>query len=69
MAVETGDAALPKSESAPRFKPYDVVGSGAFCPERSVSAAIILPEVNVAAMNGHLAEINRPGPEQAARSP
>jgi hypothetical protein len=69
MGIETGDAALLKSESAPRFKPYDVVWSGAFCPERSVSADIILPEVNVAAMNGHLAEINRRGPEHAARSP
>jgi hypothetical protein len=32
---------------------------GAICPERSVGAAIIMPEVNVAAMNEHLAEISR----------
>jgi hypothetical protein len=32
---------------------------GAICPERSTGAAIIMPEVNVAAMNEHLAEINR----------
>ena len=32
---------------------------GAICPERSVGAAIIMPEVNVEAMNEHLAEISR----------
>jgi putative transposase len=32
---------------------------GAICPERSVGAAIVMPEVNVAAMNEHLAEISR----------
>ena len=32
---------------------------GAICPERSTGAAIIMPEVNVAAMNEHLAEISR----------
>ena len=32
---------------------------GAICPERSTGAANIMPEVNVAAMNEHLAEINR----------
>ena len=32
---------------------------GAVCPERSTGAAIIMPEVNVEAMNKHLAEISR----------
>jgi hypothetical protein len=32
---------------------------GAICPERSIGAAIIMPEVNVEAMNEHLAEISR----------
>jgi len=32
---------------------------GAICPERSTGAAIIMPEVNVEAMNEHLAEISR----------
>jgi hypothetical protein len=32
---------------------------GAICPERGTGAAIIMPEVNVAAMNEHLAEISR----------
>jgi hypothetical protein len=32
---------------------------GAICPERSTGAAIIMPEVNVAAMNEHLVEISR----------
>ena len=32
---------------------------GAVCPERSTGAAIIMPEVNVEAMNEHLAEVSR----------
>jgi hypothetical protein len=32
---------------------------GAICPERGTGAAIIMPEVNVEAMNEHLAEISR----------
>ena len=32
---------------------------GAICSERSVGAAIVMPEVNVEAMNEHLAEIRR----------
>ena len=32
---------------------------GAICPERGTGAAIIMPEVNVAAMNEHLGEISR----------
>jgi hypothetical protein len=32
---------------------------GAICPERSVGAAIVMPEANMAAMNEHLAEISR----------
>jgi len=32
---------------------------GAICPERSTGAAIVMPEVNVEAMNEHLAEISR----------
>ena len=32
---------------------------GAICPERSTGAAIIMPEVNIEAMNEHLTEISR----------
>ena len=32
---------------------------GAVCPERGAGAAVVLPEVNVEAMNIHLAEISR----------
>ena len=32
---------------------------GAVCPARQTGAAVIMPEVNVAAMNEHLAEISR----------
>ena len=32
---------------------------GAVCPERGIGAAVVLPHVNVEAMNIHLAEINR----------
>ena len=32
---------------------------GAICPERATGAAIVMPEVNVEAMNEHLAEISR----------
>ena len=32
---------------------------GAVCPQRSTGAAIIMPEVNVEAMNEHLAEISQ----------
>jgi hypothetical protein len=32
---------------------------GAICPQRSVGAAIVIPEVYVEAMNQHLAEITR----------
>jgi DDE superfamily endonuclease len=32
---------------------------GAVCPERRVGAAVVMPEVNVAAMQAHLAEISR----------
>jgi hypothetical protein len=32
---------------------------GAICPERRIGAAIVMPEVNVEAMNEHLAEISR----------
>jgi hypothetical protein len=32
---------------------------GAICPQRSVGAAIVIPEVYVEAMNQHLAEISR----------
>jgi len=33
--------------------------SGAVCPERGIGAAVVLPHVNVDAMNIHLAEISR----------
>ncbi len=32
---------------------------GAVCPQRGVGAAVVLPHVNVEAMNAHLAEIGR----------
>jgi hypothetical protein len=32
---------------------------GAVCPERQTGAAIVMPEVNVEAMNEHLAVISR----------
>ena len=32
---------------------------GAICPERCIGAAIVMPEVNVEAMDQHLAEISR----------
>jgi len=32
---------------------------GAVCPERGIGAAVVLPHVNVEAMNIHLAEISR----------
>ena len=32
---------------------------GAVCPERGVGAAVVLPHVNIEAMNAHLAEIGR----------
>ncbi len=32
---------------------------GAVCPERGVGAAVVLPQVNIEAMNIHLAEIGR----------
>src|SRR5437764_14941780 len=32
---------------------------GAICPERRTGAAIIMPEVNIEAMNEHLTEISR----------
>ena len=45
---------------APRDRRYDwAYLFGAICPERSTGAAIIMPAVNVAAMNEHLAEISR----------
>jgi hypothetical protein len=34
---------------------------GAICPERCTGTTIIMPEVNVAAMNEHQAEISRRG--------
>jgi hypothetical protein len=32
---------------------------GAICPQRSTGAAVVMPEINVEAMNEHLAEISR----------
>jgi hypothetical protein len=32
---------------------------GAICPQRSAGAAVVMPEINVEAMNEHLAEISR----------
>ncbi len=45
---------------APRDQRYDwAYIFGAVCPARGVGAGLILPEVNAAAMNLHLAEIAR----------
>ena len=45
---------------APRDRRYEwVYLFGAVCPERRVGAAVIMPEVNIDAMNEHLAEISR----------
>ena len=45
---------------APRDRRYEwAYLFGAICPERRTGAAIIMPEVNIAAMNEHLAEISR----------
>jgi hypothetical protein len=45
---------------APRDRRYDwTYLFGAICPQRSVGAAVIMPAVNVEAMNEHLAEISR----------
>jgi len=45
---------------APRDRRYEwAYLFGAVCPERGTGAAIIMPEVNVEAMNEHLAEISR----------
>jgi len=46
---------------APRDRRYEwaYLFGGAICPERSTGAAIIMPEVNIEAMNEHLTEISR----------
>ena len=45
---------------APRDRRYEwAYLFGAICPERRVGAAVIMPEVNIEAMNEHLAEISR----------
>ena len=45
---------------APRDRRYEwAYLFGAICPERRTGAAVIMPEVNVEAMNEHLAEISR----------
>jgi hypothetical protein len=45
---------------APRDRRYEwAYLFGAVCPERSTGAAVIMPEVNIEAMNVHLAEISR----------
>jgi DDE superfamily endonuclease len=45
---------------APRDRRYEwAYLFGAICPQRSTGAAVIMPAVNVAAMNEHLAEISR----------
>ena len=45
---------------APRDRRYEwAYLFGAVCPERSAGAAIVMPEVNVEAMNEHLTEISR----------
>jgi hypothetical protein len=45
---------------APRDRRYDwAYLFGAVCPERSIGAAVIMPAVNVEAMNEHLTEISQ----------
>jgi DDE superfamily endonuclease len=45
---------------APRDRRYDwAYLFGAICPQRSIGAAVIMPAVNVEAMNEHLVEISR----------
>ena len=45
---------------APRDRRYEwAYIFGAVCPERAVGAAVVMPHVNVAAMQEHLAEIGR----------
>jgi hypothetical protein len=45
---------------APRDRRYDwAYLFGAVCPQRSIGAAVIMPAVNVEAMNEHLVEISR----------
>ena len=45
---------------APRNRRFEwACPFGATCPERSVGATIVMPEVNIAAMNEHLAKISR----------
>jgi DDE superfamily endonuclease len=45
---------------APRDRRYEwAYLFGAICPERRTGAAIIMPEVNIEAMNEHLGEISR----------
>ena len=45
---------------APRDRRYEwAYLFGAICPERCTGAAIIMPEVNIEAMNEHLTEISR----------
>lgn len=45
---------------APRDRRYEwVYLFGAICPERQTGAAIIMPQVNVEAMNEHLMEISQ----------
>jgi putative transposase len=45
---------------APRDRRYEwAYLFGAICPERRIGAAIIMPEVNIEAMDEHLAEISR----------
>src|SRR6185437_9655462 len=45
---------------APRDRRYDwAYLFGAVCPDRATGAAVVMPEVNIEAMNEHLAEIGR----------
>jgi hypothetical protein len=45
---------------APRDRRYEwAYWFGAICPERSTGAAVIMPLVNIEAMNEHLVEISR----------
>ena len=53
-----GETRLPPTRSARSPLQWAYL-FGAVCPERSTGAAIIMPEVNIEAMNEHLAEISR----------
>jgi hypothetical protein len=62
---DCGRSAVPAH--APRDRRYQWVHLfGAVCPERTIGAATIMPEVNTEAMNEHLAEMLLVAPARAS---